>query len=277
MKTIICLGAKACDIGETYEISSDAPYIIKLIDKDIEGENCFSIAPQNSPEEYERNTPDLAKFLSDIGDEVMFFLSGECEVANCALAILQQIKTKKISIVYLVPQLDFLTYTQKIQERVIRNVLQEYTRSGVFENIILLDSTLIESIMGETSIKNFDVQFNLTVKSLLRTHISIKTGEPIIDNSNKPKDASRIMTFAYYNSLNDSENSMYNMLSIDDKVYHFFLTEETLNGDSKVLRSIKDKLKSKVVDNTKVSYTINSTSADADFCFVVYCSKAIQP
>jgi hypothetical protein len=250
--------------------------IIKLIDRDIEGDNCFDIPSQKTPEDYEKNTPDFSTFFSDISDEILFILSGEAEVANCSLRILQQIKHKKITIVYLIPQRDFLTTKQNMQERVIRNVLQEYTRSGLLQRMILLDSTLIETVMGETSIKDFDSQFSGTILSLLRTYRNLETLEPMIDNSNKPKDISRLTTFAYYDFVNDHERCVYNMDLIDDKIYHFFFTEKTLNSNAKMLREIKEKLKNKAVDNTKISFTINSGAEKADFCFVTYHSKAIQ-
>jgi len=203
MRTIICLGTKACDVGEAFE--NNPQYQVKLIDKDIEGDNCFSIAKQKTPEEYEKNTPNMSVFLSDISEEILFILSGESEVANCSLKILQQIKDKKINIVYLFPQLEFLTNKQVLQERMIRNVLQEYTRSALFQNIILLDCSLIENIMGETSIKDFDSQFSVTTMTLLNTFMDTKSIEPEIDKSHTPKEISKILTFAYYDHVNNNE------------------------------------------------------------------------
>lgn len=44
MQTVICLGPKACDIGELFEKDSD--FQVKLIDKEIEGDNCFGLVKQ---------------------------------------------------------------------------------------------------------------------------------------------------------------------------------------------------------------------------------------
>lgn len=273
MNSIICLGTKACDVGEAHEVLSE-PLIIKLIDVNVEGENCFSLQPQQTPEEYEKNTPDLSAFFKDVGDEVLFIVSGECEAANCSLKILQQIKHKKINIVYLIPQLDFLTAKQVMQERVIRSVLQEYTRSGLFQSMILLDSLAIENLMGETTIKDFDAQFSVTILALLRNFRNLKLNEPIINNANKPKEISRIVTLGYYDFTNDIERLAFNLKLTDDKIYHFFLSEQTLGSSAKMLREIKDKIKTKAVDNTKVSFTINHGATD--FCFVVSYSRAVQ-
>ena len=88
MRTIICLGTKACDVGELFEEQNED---IRLIDVDIEGDNCYSITPQKSAEEYEKNTPNLKSFFSGIPEEILFILSGESDVINCSLKVLQQI------------------------------------------------------------------------------------------------------------------------------------------------------------------------------------------
>jgi hypothetical protein len=275
MKTIICLGPKACSIGELYEVSAE-PLTIKLIDKEVEGENCFSIPSQKTPEDYEKNTPDLTTFFSDITDEILFIVSGECEVANCSLKILHQIKDKKITIVYLVPSLDFLSTKQALQERVIRNILQEYTRSGLFQKIILLDNAAVESTLNSVSINNYESSFNGVIYSALQNHKAILIIDPILDYANKPKDISRIVTFGYYYVDTDQEVLLYNMNMVDDKIYHFYLSEETLNKDLKLLKTIKEKLKNKANENTKISYTIRMSSTESNFCFVEAYTKLIQ-
>lgn len=275
MSSIICLGTKACDVGECFEIFSDTQ-IIKLIDIDIEGDNCYSLKRQKSAEEYEKNTPDLSDFFHDISDDVLFIVSGESDAANCSLKILQQIKHKEIRIIYISPQREFLTAKQIMQERVVRNVLQEYTRSGVFKEVILLDASAVENIMQETSIKDFDNQYNQTIVTLIRSYNSLEDGEKIIDQSSTPNELARILTFGYYDTESDSERSVYGLSLVSDKIYHFFLSEETLEGDSKFLKELKTKIKNKVIDNTRVSYTIRNTNNKTDFCFVVYYSKATQ-
>lgn len=275
MKTIICLGPKACDIGELFEEYPNL-YYVRLIDKDIEGDNCFSIAPQKTPEEYEKNTPNLGQFFSKITDEVVFITSGAADVANSSLRILQQIKDKKISIVYLTPFSEFLTNKQVMQERLIRGVLQEYTRSGLFEKMIIFDNSLVERVMGPSTIKDYDFLFNNTIKKALENHYALSSGELIIDAANAPKEVSRILSFGYYYLEQDQELALNNLNMIDDKIYHFYLSEQTLNNDVKLLNTIKENLKKKTQENTKVSYTIRKSPTNNNFCFVEAYTKVVQ-
>ena len=114
MKSVICLGHKACDIGELFEKSLQ----VKLIDIDIEGENCYSLAWQKSPEDYEKNVPKLDSFFSDISDDVLFITSSDSDAVSCSLKILEQIKNKNISIVYLRSDRSFLTSRGVMVDRV---------------------------------------------------------------------------------------------------------------------------------------------------------------
>jgi hypothetical protein len=223
------------------------------------------------------NTPDMREFFSDIDDEVYFLLSGESDVANCALRILQQIKDKRLTIIYVKPSIDFLDNKKALQEKAIRCILQEYTRSGLFEKMILLDIQEIESIMGDVSVRDYETKFLQTVFTLVNTYRKLSKEELVIDQSNKPKDIARIISLGYYDFLNsDKEKMAYHLDNVDSAVYHFYLTDKTLNENMKILKQIKEKVKNKAIDNTRVSYTIARTQHESDYCFTVYYSKEVE-
>lgn len=274
MKTVICLGSKACDIGELFE--NDNNFQVKLIDKEIEGDNCYSLVKQKSPEDYEKNVPDMSAFLSDICNEILFITTGECDVLSCSLKILQQVKDKNITIVYLRPNADFLGRQGILQDRMAFNIFQEYTRSGLFKRLFLVNEENIEQhLLNEMPITEiYDAYLKMVHNFVL--NLNSVENEPLINHFSEPKEISRICTFAFYDLHTNIEVPMYNFNLIDDKVYHFFLSEETLNTNKTIMREIKDKLKSKGVDNAKISYTIYKTSGETDYCFTVYYSKAIQ-
>ena len=271
MNTVICLGHKACDIGELFEKS----FQVKLIDIDIEGENCFSLTRQKTPEDYEKNVPRMDSFFNDISDDVLFITSSDSDAVSCSLKILEQIKHKNISIVYLRSDRSFLTSRGVMVDRVVFNVLQEYTRSGLFKNIFLIDETQMDAFVSESAIEQYYETYLKFVRDMILNYISTKT-EAVIDYNIMPAEVERIATFAVYSLADDTETALYNINLINTKNYHFFLTEDTLKNDKKIMRSIKEKIKNKAVDNTRVSYTIRGTSAKTDYCFVVYYSKAIS-
>ena len=274
MITVICLGSKACDLGEIFEDSKE--YKVKLIDKDIEGENCFALKHQKTPEDYELSTPDMREYLSDTSEEILFITSGETEVLSCSLKILQQIKDKKISIAYLRPTLDFLTFKGQLQDKLVYNVLQEYTRSGIFQKMYLFSDTSIEMLMADTSINEYDEKYYNLIYNSLTNYIKLDNVDCLINNSNKPSDISRIITFGYYDVNSDIENVFYPIKYCDNKIYNFYINEEKLSSDRTLHKKIKEKIKNKNVDNTKCSYTVRGTTAEQSFCYVVAYSKFIQ-
>ena len=55
------------------------------------------------PEDYEKNVPDLREYFMDIDSRVQFFVVGSSYSSNYALGILEQIKDKKIDLIYIKP------------------------------------------------------------------------------------------------------------------------------------------------------------------------------
>lgn len=274
MKTIICLGNKACEIGEYFE--SYGNYKVKLIDKDIEGDNCYSLVRQTSAEAYEQNVPVMSEFFSDISDDILFITSSDCEVLSCSLRILEQIKHKNISIFYLRTDRSFLSKNGVLQDRAAFNIFQEYTRSGLFKNIFLFDETLIDLFLDEAAVKDYFAAYLRFICDIIIYYELTKTEEAIIDNTFPASDPSRICTFGFYDLEKNEEHLTYNFNFVDTKNYHFFLSEETLNNDKKIMKNIKEKIKNKTLDNMQISYSIRKTDHQKDFCFVICFSKAIQ-
>jgi hypothetical protein len=274
MQTIICLGNKSCDIGELFEKNEN--FKVKLIDKNIEGKNCFSLQVQKTPEEYETNCPDMTDFLSDISDNILFITSGDCDVVSASLTILKQIKQKNISVLYLIPDIDYLRNESLLINKVVFNVFQEYARSGVFKEMFLFDSKTLEAFLGDIPIADwYEEHLNLIYKTYSAIN-SLKSLNSIIENYFPPSDVSRISTFGMYDLENNIEKMFFDIKNINDKCYNFFINENVLKTDNKLFKVIKEQLKNKVVDNTKISYRIYSTKNENNYCYVTAHSKFIQ-
>ncbi len=274
MQTVICLGVKACDIGEIFE--NNNLFKVKLIDKNIEGDNCFSIGEYKTPEEYETNCPDLFNFLSDVTDDILFITSGDCDAVSASLNVLKYVKDKKISVLYLIPDIDYLRNESLLINKVVFNVFQEYARSGLFEKLYLFDSKTLELFLGDIPIAEW---YESHLKLIYKTYVgvnSLNTLETVIENYFPPNNLCRISSFGYYDLENNIENMFFDLKNINDKCYNFFINEDVLKSDNKLFKLIKDKIKEKVVDDVKISYRIYSTKNENNYCYVVAHSKFIQ-
>ncbi len=274
MHTIIGLGSAACNIAEKFE--NNTKYKVKLIDANIDGNNCFSLKEQNTPEEYEKTVPDLINFFSDVTDNIIFITTGSGKISGASLKILKYLKDKNINILYIRPDTDLLSSQGKLQDKLTFKVLQEYARSGLFKKIYLVSNLSLENILGDVSIIEYNDRLNNLIYETLNSIILLEEQKPIIDNSTQPKDVSRIITFSIYDLENDTEKNFYNFEYIDDKCYYFIFNENELKSNEKLFRIIKNKMREKTSENTKISYKIFNTKYEQNYCFVVNYTKIIQ-
>lgn len=274
MYTIIGLGSAGCNIAELFE--NNPEYKVKLIDVEIEGDNCFSMQGRTRPEEYEKNTPDLSHFFNDVSEKVFFIMAGGGKISGASLKILQQLNNKELNIIYIRPDTEMIGSVSKMQDRVTFNVLQQYARSGVFKNIFLFSNPIIENIIGDIPIMQIKQKINGIIFNSINAILRFNDSEAIIDNSNPPKEVSRIISLGIFDINKNSEQLFYPIELIDDKCYYFAINDNELKSNGKLFKIIKDQMKEKVLDNTKISYRIYSTPHDSNYCYVVAYSKKVQ-
>ena len=274
MYTIIGLGSAGCNIAEKFENKAD--YLVKLIDHDIEGENCFSLKKQEMPEDYENNTPDLTSFFENITKKVVLVVGGSGKISGASLQILKQLKTREINVLYIRPDRELLSSNGKLQEKLTFNVFQEYARSGVFKNIFLVNNEDIGQIIGDIPIMEYYNKINTVIYNSVSNFLNHSDKDAIIDVSTPPKEISRIITFGIYDIENDVERLFYPLDFVDDKHYNFAIKEHDLKSNGKLFKDIKEKMKQKITANTKISYNIFSTNFEQNYCYVVGYSRKIQ-
>ena len=121
------------------------------------GNSRFIELPEcDHPEEYEKDIPDLSKRFNNIEGDALFVLSGASIISGAALRILQCLHKKtKINILYIKPDMGSLSELRTLQERACFKILQEYTRSGVFQNMYIADNALLDKIIDGAPIMGY--------------------------------------------------------------------------------------------------------------------------
>ena len=148
MDTIIGLGKAGCAIADKF--AQYPQYKIFKIDSeniDIKDKGSFLLQRCNHPEEYEGSAPSLKEFFHGASKDILFVLCGSGHVSGATLQVLRHLTSKNINILYIKPELQFLAETNLLQEKLVRNVLQEYTRSGLFKRLYIIDNTEIEKVL----------------------------------------------------------------------------------------------------------------------------------
>ena len=230
------------------------------------------------PEEYENmDMRKLDKFLSTITKECSVFLCGASVSTAVMLRALEPLHRKgvKINVVYFMPEVEVLSETKALFEHAVRNILQEYARSAVFEKITLVSNTVLEEIAGSTNVYEYFNQINQVFTSTYYMIDVFKNSKPITSTFTRPRETCRISTIGL-GSLEKDDLLFFPFNEESEVVYYFGINEEKLRSEGNLLRTITDKVKERIASGTRVSFGIYPTKYEDDYVYVEYFSSKIQ-
>tara|TARA_R110002020_G_scaffold48694_6_gene138759 strand:- start:392 stop:1252 length:861 start_codon:yes stop_codon:yes gene_type:complete len=280
MDTIIGLGNAGCSIAERF--AEYPQYKVLKIDSDRRPfdwlNNGFKLVPkQDSPEGYEKSFPALDDFFEEAGDNVLFILGGGGRISGATLRILEHLKDKKLSILYVQPDIELLPKYAKMQERATFGILQEYARSALFSRIYLVQNTVIEEILGDLSIADYYDKINEYVVSAIHMINVFKHSEPISTNFEGTSDVARISTFGVVDIDNGEEKLFFPLQFPREKLYYYAINKDRLKEDKGLHRKITHQVKSKISDtNINVTYGIYSTEYESDYVYSIVNASFVQ-
>ena len=254
--------------------------------------NCFLFSAEQDNTKYTRNLPKVTKEedcereapkLSSyktkeaIQDRVQVFLCGSSFSANYTLAILEQIKDRKIDIFYIKPDVDLLIGDVKLQERAIFGILQEYARSGLFNSLTIFSNPAIEKTIGEIPIKKYFEMINKSIYYAVHYLNVFDHTEPLVGNLSKPSEVQKIRSIGVISVDKLSEQWYYEMQEDRDVAYYLCIASNRLETDGKLHSKVVQSLKSKPRNAFKnVTYAIYESPYESDFGFCVAHTNFIQ-
>lgn len=269
MDTIIGLGAAGCRIAD--EFAKYPHYDVYKIDVGLSGPNCYAMPNKLSPEDYEKSVPDLKNFFSEIEGEVLFIVGGGGKISGATLQILKQLQHCSLNLLFVKPYERALTKTGLLQNRVAFHVLQEYARSGIFKNIFLVDNTVLEKLVGDVSILEYNSKLNSLIVNAFHAYNSFMHLEPVTQNMESPKEIFRISTLGIYDAKENVETLFFPLQNTRYKCYYYAVPEAVLKSDGKLFKSIKDK-----VAEDQSSYQIHTTKHEETYCYLVAQTNFVQ-
>ena len=208
---IIGLGNGGSQIATTFadlpDYSSSTIFRIDCEDQEIKKPNCVDILITRQPkaEDYDANPPNIKKYFKKIKGEVLFIVAGAGSIAMASLSILEQLKSREITVIYIKPDIEFLGAEAKIREKVIYNVFQEYARSGLFKRLYLVSNTKVEQAMGGVSIISYFDKINKTIVNTFHTMIALHNLKPVTSTFSEMSIGTRISTFGIVDAENNEE------------------------------------------------------------------------
>lgn len=276
MISVIGLGNAASAIVDCFK---DTPQydVFKLNDQVKKSSKYnFKIKSFDEPEQYEANIPNLQKFFSNVNENVQFFVVGGSYSSNYSLGVLEQLRDKKVDLIYVQPDTELLTGTPLLVENTTFGVLQEYARSGLLNSITLISNLAIEESLGDLNIKTYYQSLNNFIFSAVH-HLNYFThSEPEIGQVSRPSDTNRIRSIAGLNMKNLEEKWIFPLDNPRELCYYLAINTERLETEGGLHKKIVDLLKQKPKNAfRKISYAIYETPYN-DFGFCVAHTNVVQ-
>tara|TARA_R110002110_G_scaffold3737_9_gene19362 strand:- start:341 stop:1204 length:864 start_codon:yes stop_codon:yes gene_type:complete len=232
---------------------------------------------QENLEDYETTVPNLKKFFSTTDEHIQVFLCGAGRTANASLAILQHLEGKKIDIFYIQPDVDLLMGINKLQERAIFGILQQYARSGVFSSFTTFSNPILENSIGSVPIKKYFETINKTIYYCVHYKNLFDHTTPVIGNLSPPPEVQRIRSIGRIDPCTLEESWYFDLDNSRDVCYYICISTDRLEKDGELHKKIIKNLKDKPRNAFKnVSYAIYESPFESDFGFCVAHTNVIQ-
>ena len=243
----------------------------------------ISILPEDFPkkckktEDYEKFCPSFSKKLKFDEEECWVALCGAGKVAGCTLRVLEKIKHKKINILYIYPDADMINSLQYKRNKVVFNVLQEITRSGLLNKIYLFSNKSILNIIGDQTLTTMYQKINYQIANAIETIGWFSDQEPVIGSGHNPKLISRICTISVGKYKENEENMFFPLDSCTETHYIYSISKTQLDKNKDLLKMIKDRINIDKGNNIISSFTVYPSSHKQSFFYSIKYSHTIQP
>jgi hypothetical protein len=210
-----------------------------ITDGKTKNQKCFKVDKKKTHEEYESETNcSFVESINPLNERLIVFVSGKDKCSSLTLKILDYFKNKKIEIFYIKPITSFLSQEDLKFEKVIRFVLQEYARSGLFEKVCLIDLEILKQFsQNKTFDKFYDTMYQ-TIAQIFHFCEKTEATMPIFDNEVEKPSWYRINTIGFCDFDDEKENNFYKLKTNNFCSYSFILNEERYRTDNELTKKV---------------------------------------
>ena len=139
MDTIIGLGEAGCNIADNF--AKYPQYKIYKIDEGLKGykkNGIYAMPKKKTTEEYESGCPSMKSFFKDVLYDVLFVVCGAGKIASASLRVLENLKHCNINVLYIKPDLDFLSEPSQKREDMVREFFRSMHDLVCLKKFLLL-------------------------------------------------------------------------------------------------------------------------------------------
>ncbi len=237
-----------------------------------EGEGIDS---QESVEAYDEHPIKITSRGLKSHSEGLLFVCGSGKVAGATLRLLEALQAHKMTVVYLVPDLEFASREEKLRHRVHLGVLQEYARSGKINEVILLSNKVLLDMVGAGSIRKYYEKVNYYIYSTFQNINFCQNVDQDFGKLHNPKEISRISTIGW-GQMQGEETLLFPLDNITESCYYMNIDEDDLDSNEEILPNCQQIVRANNALERQSSFAIWRNSESENFYFVKHYTHFIQ-
>jgi hypothetical protein len=265
---IVGLGQAGCKIAQLFK--SHEQYHVELLDEDKGIKKCKTVEDYDSV-----NYKPRKKAIKEAREGILF-VCGSGKIAGATLRVLEGLKHVRMQVVYLIPDLEFLSQVELKRNKVHFNVLQQYARSGMIGELTLIDNKTIIELVGHGTVYSYFDKVNHYIYSVIHTLNYCNNVDPEFGSLHKQKNISRISTLGYGLLENSEEKLFFSLDNITETSYIININEEELANDVTVLPNVKAMTKENKNLGRETSFAIWSTEEEDSYYYCKHYTHFIQ-
>ena len=233
-------------------------------------------------EDFEAKCPNFfrgknSRFKNLKFEKCWFVLCGGSKCSSATLRILETIKNKKINILYVCPDYELSGPNVMRRHRVVYNVLQEYTRSGLLNSMCIVSNKQVLNIIGDQPISQMYSSINTTIANTMETIMWFKTQQPVMGSLHQQKEISRIYTVSMGNIKNNQENMLFLLDNPTETWYIYSISKTQLENDKDLIPLIRKRVTNDEESNIKSSFIIYPSEHKQSYFYSLKYTHFIQP
>lgn len=265
---IIGLGEAGCNIASLFK--QHKQYHVELLDEGKGIKKCSVV------EEYDSINYKPRKKAIKSASEGILFVCGSGKVAGASLRILEGLIHAQMTVVYIVPDLEYSSREEKKRHHVHFQVLQQYSRSGMISELMIFDNQSLLDIAGHGTIYKYYEKVNFLIYSAVHTLNYCANTKAKFGYIHSRKEISRITTLGLGNIEENEEKMFFSLDNITETGYIININEDDLANDVDLLPNIKAMVRENKKLERETSFAIWSTTEETNYYYTKHFTHFIQ-
>ena len=160
--------------------------------------------------------------------------------------------------------------------KVLYNILQQYTRSGLFNRMYLFSNKDVLEAIGDQSLTEIYSMLNKQIANSIETIEWLKTQQPVMGSSHEAKDVSRICSLSVGDFKKNEEKLLFLLDNITEASYLYSVSKKHLESNKDLLKIIKERILNDEENKINSSFAVYPSEHNQSFFYSLKLTHYIQ-